>query len=148
MFGYMAQTLALNNYDSNESAKSSWLQEHHKSMQTAKQSALRNIKKVQNRVLSEQEEKNCPSQRVNWSYCGIIIKVIIKSRNIFKDQEFVMVKQLLEPKVYQIKPVNGIGLEQVINHWQLQDLQNPIIIVITPVMQKWAMYPPTTLKLC
>ena len=41
----------------------------------------------------------------------------------FKDQEFVVVKQLHEPNVYQIKPVNCIGPEQVVNCRQLQDLQ-------------------------
>ena len=34
-----------------------------------------------------------------------------------------MVEQLYEPNVYQIKPVNGVGPEQIVNHRQLQDLQ-------------------------
>ena len=46
-----------------------------------------------------------------------------KIKNHFKDQEFVVVKQLQEPNVYQNKPVNGVGPEQVVNCRQLQDLQ-------------------------
>ena len=42
----------------------------------------------------------------------------------FKDEEFVLVKQLHEPNVYQIRPVNGVGPEWVVNCRQLQDLQN------------------------
>ena len=34
-----------------------------------------------------------------------------------------VVKQLCEPNVYQIKPVNGVGPERVVNCRQLQDLQ-------------------------
>ena len=34
-----------------------------------------------------------------------------------------MVKQLHEPNVYWIKPVNGAGAEWAVNHRQLQDLQ-------------------------
>ena len=89
MFGCKAQTpcnnwLGLNNYDSNEPvSKSSWLQEHHKLMQAMNQPALKNIKK-KNRVLSEQGEKNCSSQRVIWSYCRIIPKVVKKSKTILK----------------------------------------------------------------
>ena len=70
IFGCKAQTpcdnwLGLNNYDSDESmSRSSWLQEHQKLMKTANQHALRALKKVQNGVLSELEEKNCPSQSV------------------------------------------------------------------------------------
>ena len=86
MFVCKAQTpcdnwLGLNNYDSNKSvSKSSWVQGHHKLIQAANQHTLENIQKsVQQSVHGE---KNCPSQRVIWSYCGIIPKVIIKSKTI------------------------------------------------------------------
>ena len=59
-------------------------------MQAANHHALKSIKKVQNRVLSEHEEKN-------WD------------QDHFKHQGFVVVKELHEPNVYQIKPVNGVG---------------------------------------
>ena len=41
----------------------------------------------------------------------------------FKDQEIVVVEKICKPNVYQTKPVNGVGLEQIVNHRQLQDLQ-------------------------
>ena len=46
-----------------------------------------------------------------------------KIQDHFKDREFVVVKQLHEPNVYRIKPVNGVGPERVVNCRQLQDLQ-------------------------
>ena len=46
-----------------------------------------------------------------------------KIQDHFKDQEVVVVEQLCEPNVYQIKPVNGIIPEQTVNCRQLQDVQ-------------------------
>ena len=49
-----------------------------------------------------------------------------KIQDCFKDQEFVVVEQLLEPNVYQIKPVNGVSLEEIVNYRQLQDHKKAI----------------------
>ena len=90
MFGHKTQTpcdnwLVLNHYDSNESvSRSSWIQEHHNVMQAANRHALKNMQKVQNRVLLKQGEKNCPSWKVVWSYCRITPKTIIKYKTILK----------------------------------------------------------------
>ena len=46
-----------------------------------------------------------------------------KMQDHFKDQEFVVVKQLHESNVYQIKPVSGVCLDWIVNCRQLQDLQ-------------------------
>ena len=90
MFGCKAQTpcdnwLGLDNYNSDESvSKSSWVQEHHKLMQVWISTHWRVFEKVQSKVLSEQREKNCPSQKVIWSCCEITLKVTTKFKIISK----------------------------------------------------------------
>ena len=42
-----------------------------------------------------------------------------KIQDHFKDQEFVVMEQLCEPNVYQIKPTNAVSPEWIVNHRQL-----------------------------
>ena len=139
----------LNSCESDESvSKSSWLQEHHKLMQVANRHALKSIYKSAEKsaIRTGGNELSIPEGNLVllWDHP----KGCNKIQDHFKDQEFVVVKQLCKPNVYQIKPVSGVCLEQIVNCRQLQDLQRvPVIIVIMPMMKKWAIYPPTTLKL-
>ena len=93
--------LALNNYDSDESvSKSSWLQEHHKLMQAANQHALRSIKKS-----AEQSALRTGGKELSIPEGGLVSLLDHpeghnKIQDHFKDQEFVVVKQLCEPNVY------------------------------------------------
>ena len=105
----------------------------------------RALKRVQNRVLSEQEVKNCPSWRVILSYCRIIPKVVIWSKTILKIKEFVVVKQLCKPNVYHNQLIVSAqsGLQAAVNY---KTFKKPMILVTAPVMRKWAIYPTSTLK--
>ena len=47
---------------------------------------------------------------------------MIRSKTILQTKS-VVVKQLHEPNLYQIRPVNSVGPEWVVNCRQLQDLQ-------------------------
>ena len=67
-------------------------------------------------------------------------------QDCFKDQEFVVLKQLHKPNVYQIRPVSGVSPEQVVNCRQLQDLQKAMIIMTTAVKDKCITCPPLTLR--
>ena len=114
--------LGLNNYDSDESvSKSSWLQEHQKLMQATNQHAFKSIKKsaYQTALRTGGKELSIPEGNLVllWDHPEG------HNKDCFKDQEFVVVKQLCEPNVYPIKPVNGVSPEQVVNCRQLQDLQ-------------------------
>ena len=129
MLGCKAQTpcnnwLGLNNYDSDEFvSKSSLLQEHHKLMQATNQCALKSIKKIaeQSALRTGGKELSIPEGNLVllWGHP----KGDNNIQDHFKDQEFIVVKQLHEPDVYQNKPVNGVGSEWVINCRQLKDLQ-------------------------
>ena len=129
MFGHKAQTpcdnwLGLNNYDSDESvSKSSWLQEHQKLMQAANQSALKSTKKSPEKSSLRRGGKELSILEGNLVLLCDYPEGCNKIHDCFKDQEFVVVKQLYEPNVYWIKPVNGVSQEWVVNCGQLQDLQ-------------------------
>ena len=129
MFGHKAQTpcdnwLGLNSYDSDESvSKSSWLLEHQKLMQAANQHTLKGIK-----MSAEQSALKTGGKELSIPEGNLVLlwdhpEGHNKIQDCFKDQEFVVVKQLCESNVYQIKPINGIGPEWVVNCRQLQDLQ-------------------------
>ena len=106
MFGCKGQTpcdnwLGLINYDSDESvSKSSWLQEHQKLMKAANQHALKSIKKSaeQNALRTGGKELSIPEGNLVllWDHPEGCNKI----QDCFKDQEFVVVKQLHEPNVY------------------------------------------------
>ena len=80
MFGCRALTpcdnwQGLNNYDSSESVSEMyWIQEHHELMLAANQHAFKSIQKS-----AEQS-----TLWVIWSCCGIIPKIVIKSKTILK----------------------------------------------------------------
>ena len=110
MYGCKAQTpcdnwLCLNNYDSDESvSKSSWLQEHQKLIKAANQHALKNIKKSakQSALRTGGIELSIPEGNLvllqdHPEGCN-------KIQDHFKDQEFVVVKQLHEPNVPSLNP--------------------------------------------
>ena len=117
MFGCKAQTpcdnwLGLNNYESDESvSKSSWLQEHQKLMKAANQCALKSIEKS-----AEQSALRTGGKELSIPEGNLVLlqdhpEGHNKIQDHFKDQEFVVVKQLHEHNVYQIKPVNGVSPE-------------------------------------
>ena len=129
MFGCKTQTpwdnwLSLNNHDSDESvSKSSWLQEHQKFIKAVNQHALKSIKKSaeQSALRTGGKELSIPEGNL------VLLQDHPEGQNkiqeCFKDQEFVVVKQLHEPNVYRIQPVNGVGPGQIVNCRHLQDLQ-------------------------
>ena len=102
--------------------KSSWLQEHHKFV-GHDQHALKSIKKSAEQCALRTGGKELSILEGNL----VLLQDHPKGHNMiqdhFKDQEFVVVIQLHEPNVYQIKPVNGVNLEWVVNCRQLQDLK-------------------------
>ena len=117
--------LGLNNYDSDESvSKNSWLQEHQKLMQAVNQCAMKRIKKS-----AEQSALRTGGKELSIPEGNLVLLQDHpdghnKIQDHFKDHKFVVGKQLCEPNVYRITPVNGFGQEWVVNHRQLQDLQN------------------------
>ena len=128
MFCCKAQTpcdnwLGLNTYDLSKSvSKSSWIQEHHKLVQTTNQCALKNIQKSaeQSDLKTEGTELSIPGGKLVllWDH----LKSCNKIQDSFKDQKVVVVEQLWRPNVYQITPVNDVSLEWTVNCRQLQDL--------------------------
>ena len=92
-------------------------------MQATNQHALKSIKKSaeQGALRTGGKELSIPEGNLVllWDHPESHNKI----QDHFKDQEFVMVKQLHEPNVYWIKPVNGVSPEWVANCRQLQALQ-------------------------
>ena len=91
----------MNNYNSDESvSKSSWLQEHQKLMQAANQHALKSIKKSAEQSALRTEGKELSIPEGNLVLLCDHPEGHNKIQDHFKDQEFVVVKQLHEPNVY------------------------------------------------
>ena len=153
MFGCKFQTpcdsqLGVNNCNSNESVfKSYWMQEHQKLMQVANQYTSKSTQKVQNRVLSKEEERNHPSQRVIWSYCRITPKVVIKSKTILKTKNFLWWNNSVNLMSTELNQSIVLVQSGLITTDNCKTFRKPIMTVITPVMKKWAIYPPLILKL-
>ena len=85
-------------------------------MQAADQCTLKNILKSAEQCALRTEGKELSNLEGNF----ILLWDHPKGHN--KIQEFVVV-ELHKPNMYWIRPVSGIGPEQIVNHRQLQDLQ-------------------------
>ena len=112
-------------------------------MQAANQHALKSIKKS-----AEQSALRTGSKELSIMEGNLVLlwdhpKGHNKIQDHFKDQELAVVKQLYKPNVYQIKPVSGVSPEWVMS---CKTCKKPMVLAITPVIKKWAIYPPSTLK--
>ena len=100
MFGCKAQTscniwLGLNNYNLDESvSKSSWLQEHQKLIQATHQCALKSIGKSAEHSALRTGGKELSIRKGNLVLLQDHPKGCNKIQDHFKDQDFVVVKQL------------------------------------------------------
>ena len=101
-------------------------------MQAANKHALKSI------------QKSAEQSAVRWG--GKELSIPDGNLVCFKDQEFVVVEQLWEPNVYQL---NQLMVSVQSGLWTADNyktFKKPMMTVITPVMRKWAKYPPPILK--
>ena len=152
MIGCKAQVLCnnwlgLNNYDFNESvSKSPWLQEHDKLMQAANQHTLKNIQKSAEKSVLRRKGKELSILKGNLVLLWDHPEGHNKIQDHFKDQEFVIVDQLLQSNVYQIKPVSGIVCSRLWTTDNCRIFRKPIMKVIPPAMRKLVVLPPSIQK--
>ena len=89
-------------------------------MQAANQHALKNIKKSAEQTCALRTGgKGVSIPEGNLVLLPDHPEGCNKIQDCFKEQEYVVVKQLCEPNVSQIRPVSGVGPEWVVNHRQI-----------------------------